>query len=332
MKLALSTLALLLAQKTLARPAAQTHANESIQWDHFDERTHYHNTVGAFDFDDGDGRGAPGMPGWIDPRENGGSMLDLVGNGLREPVNAIISGHSDPQILSDAGLRDYVRTIGFSFECLDLHMGGLQRADLGDGNGWITEQFEYRETEGWGAPGRWVGACWESLYGGNHFRVWKQNGTNADTGAWFLAVSKEKVSHPAQQRRGRLICVEGVLTRLSLEQDLRHHHTIDLNGYNNGRDLLVQAAIQGGRWKIWKWKARVSWNDELLDAGKKGINHEIEQDGRVAILTVDRVIDIPLLPDLRVRSLWLQQLLEGPLVTLSLVLENAAQMLLPRME
>lgn len=168
--------------------------HDDSHWATFNEAEHYSKTINTFDFDDGDGRGKPGMPGWVDPRDRGGSMLDLVGNGLREPVNAIISGHSDPQILSEAGLRDYVRTIGFSFECLDLHIGGLQRADLGDGNGWITEQFEYRETQGWEAPGRWVGACWESLYGGNHFRVWKQNGTHADTGAWFLAVSKEKVS------------------------------------------------------------------------------------------------------------------------------------------
>lgn len=167
--------------------------SNSEDWDRFDEASHYAKTVKAFDFDDGDGRGKPGMPGYFDPRQRGGSMLDLVGNGFREPINAIISGHSDPRVLSEEGLRDYVRTIGFSFECLDLHIGGLQRANLGDGNGWITEQFEYRETEPWGAPGRWVGACWESIYGGNHFRVWKQNGTHADTGAWFLAVSKEKV-------------------------------------------------------------------------------------------------------------------------------------------
>jgi hypothetical protein len=190
-------------QSVLAMPTTPTYnSNDTIitlddpfaLWDRFNEAEHYSKTINTYDFDDGDGRGKPGMPGWVDPRDRGGSMLDLVGNGFREPINAVISGHSDPQILSEAGLRDYVRTIGFSFECLDLHIGGLQRADLGDGNGWITEQFEYRETQPWEAPGRWVGACWESLYGGNHFRVWKQNGTHADTGAWFLAVSKEKVS------------------------------------------------------------------------------------------------------------------------------------------
>lgn len=108
--------------------------------------------------------------GWADPHENGGTMLDVVNNGLREPINTIISGHSDPYILTDRGLRDYVRSIGFSFECLDLHLGDLQKANLGDGAGWTEEIYEYRSTRGFGAPGRWVGACWESWNGGDHFR------------------------------------------------------------------------------------------------------------------------------------------------------------------
>lgn len=217
----------------------------------------------ALDLDDGDGTGDPELPGWVDPRKYGGSMLDLVGNGLREPINVIISGNSDKHILSDAGLRDYVRTIGFSFECLNLHMGNLQRADLGDGKGWIPEMFEYREEGFPGAPGRWVGACWESLYGGNHFRAWKQNGTLANTGAWFLAASKEK--------------------------NLKYHHTIDHDGYNAGRDLLVKAAEKGGKWNNIYYKATVTWVDYLLEAGRHGINHNIPQDGRTAILTVKRV-------------------------------------------
>ncbi|KIS71721.1 uncharacterized protein UMAG_00159 [Mycosarcoma maydis] len=217
----------------------------------------------ALDLDSGDGSGDPDLPGWIDPRTYGGSMLDLVGNGLREPINVIISGKSDKHVLSDLGLKDYIRTIGFSFECLNLHMGNLQRADLGDGKGWTPEMFEYRETGFPGAPGRWVGACWESLYGGNHFRVWKQNGTLANTGAWFLAVSKEK--------------------------NLKYHHTIDQDGYNAGRDLLVAAAERGGKWNNVYYKAEVEWVDGLLEAGRHGINHNIGQDGRTAILTVKKV-------------------------------------------
>lgn len=36
------------------------------------------------------------------------------------------------------------------------------------------------------------GTCEESLNGGNHIRLWRQNGTTADSGAWFLAASKEE--------------------------------------------------------------------------------------------------------------------------------------------
>lgn len=74
--------------------------------------------------------------------------------------------------------------------------------------------------------------------------VWKQNGTLANTGAWFLAVSKEK--------------------------NLRRHHTIDHDGYNVGRDLLVQAALKGGIWKSWQWRAQVEWIDGLLEVGRHG--------------------------------------------------------------
>ena len=109
--------------------------------------------------------------GWADPSEHGGSMLDLVGNGYREPINVIISGQSDRSVLSEQGLLDYVRSIGFSFECLHIHLGGLQHANLGDGNGYVPQLFEYRSLLlHKGAPGAWIGACWESLAGGNHFR------------------------------------------------------------------------------------------------------------------------------------------------------------------
>ncbi|WFD25023.1 hypothetical protein MEQU1_003733 [Malassezia equina] len=174
--------------------------------------------------------------GWVNPAEHGGSMLDVVGNGFREPMNVIISGTSDPSVMSDQGLLDYVRSIGFSFECLHLHLGGLQHANLGDGRGYTPQLFEYRSILFRDSPGAWIGACWESLAGGNHFRVWRQNGTEADTGAWFLAVSKE--------------------------EDVLEQHTISPNGYDVGRDMLVDAATR--------------------------INHNISLDGRVAILRVYR--------------------------------------------
>lgn len=107
--------------------------------------------------------------GWSDPSLWGGSMLNLVENGMREPINVIVSAASDPYILSDGGFRDYARSIGYSFECFNLHIGAPMRADLGDGNGMTPERFEYRQVSKWDA-GRLVGSCRESITGGNHFR------------------------------------------------------------------------------------------------------------------------------------------------------------------
>ena len=41
-----------------------------------------------------------------------------------------------------------------------------------------------------------IGTCWESLVGGNHLRMWRQNGPNANTGALFLAYVNQRVSLP----------------------------------------------------------------------------------------------------------------------------------------
>lgn len=165
--------------------------------------------------------------------------------------------------MSDHGLLEYVQSIGFSFECLHLHGGGHQHANLGDGNGFQPQLIEYRELMYHGSPGVWLGSCWESLAGGNHFRVWRQNGTEADTGAWFLAVSKE--------------------------ENLFKHHTIVPNGYDVGRDLLVESATQGSRFGKRAWMANVTYVDHLLRPGSRGVNHNITIDGRVAVLTVTRV-------------------------------------------
>ena len=55
----------------------------------------------------------------------------------------------------------------------------VHEADLG--NGREFEHYLHRESY---FPV--LGTCWESLAGGNHFRAWKQNGTLANSGAWFL--------------------------------------------------------------------------------------------------------------------------------------------------
>ena len=100
-----------------------------------------------------------------------------------------------------------------------------------------------------------------AVLGGNHFRAWKQNGTLADSGAWFLAVSKEV--------------------------DVRGGHKIDEDGYNAGRNELVATAVQNGgtRFRKRSWTTTVEWIEGLLEPGKEGINHGISQDGRVAVLT-----------------------------------------------
>ncbi|KAF8651926.1 hypothetical protein AX16_004571 [Volvariella volvacea WC 439] len=82
----------------------------------------------------------------------------------------------------------YAKSLGYSEECLGLHYGDLHTADLGDGDGRKVEQFLARQHfPVWGT-------CWESLAGGHHFRAWKQNGTIANSGAWFIGASKEKDS------------------------------------------------------------------------------------------------------------------------------------------
>ena len=103
-----------------------------------------------------------------------------------EPLNVIISGQSVPEVLTHRGFLEYSRSIGFSNECLGLHIGPTQYADLGDGIGLRGEQQLVRQTWRRQIP-FWGTTCWESFAGGNHFRAWRQNGTLANTGAWFLA-------------------------------------------------------------------------------------------------------------------------------------------------
>lgn len=95
----------------------------------------------------------------------------------------------------------------------------------------------------------------------------------------------------------------------SKEKYLGEHHTIDDDGYNVGRDFIVERAVAGSRWKAMWWIADVEWEESLLKPGADGthsreifvrlrlitlsvtpgINHNITQDGRVAVLTVHRL-------------------------------------------
>ncbi|KAI0079450.1 hypothetical protein K474DRAFT_1591997 [Panus rudis PR-1116 ss-1] len=201
--------------------------------------------------------------GWVDPRLNGGRLLDFTTQRLGEPLNVIITSESDPFVLTEAGFHIYSKSIGFSTECLGLHYGHLHEANLGDGLGRKQEHYLARQ-----AYFPIAGTCWESVRGGHHFRAWRQNGTLADSGAWFVGC---------------------VFSFFGFALDSSRNHKIDIDGYNKGRDYLVERAISGSHYNGMWWKAEVEWREGLMQRGKKGVNHGIPTDGRVAILTVHRL-------------------------------------------
>ncbi|KAG8984618.1 hypothetical protein FRB94_008037 [Tulasnella sp. JGI-2019a] len=161
--------------------------------------------------------------GFYDPHlVDGGYMLtnsyNEDPNQFGEPLNIIISAHSDPAVLVDqgsyGGLRNYFQSLGFSSECLGASSGTQQTANLGDGRGYVTQMAVIR----WDYGNPTIGTCEETLNGGNHFRYWRQNGSEADSGAYFLAAS--------------------------YESPLAQGHTIVMDGYNLGRDQVVGNATQ----------------------------------------------------------------------------------------
>ncbi|KAI0362471.1 hypothetical protein OH77DRAFT_1389711 [Trametes cingulata] len=192
---------------------------------------------------------------FFDPAQGGGSMFDNATFG-GEPLNVIISGQSSPEVLTDDGILNFAQAIGFSQECLGFHLGDPQTANLGDGNGSVNQTLEFRQDFGNDV----LGTCLESLIGGNHFRVFRQNGPQANSGALFLAVSKE--------------------------EDVSEHHNIIPDGYNIGRDELVANAVGT------KSHGGVTYNvvakniTGLMPAGSEGVNHGIAVDGIVTLLTV----------------------------------------------
>jgi len=193
---------------------------------------------------------------FVDPRPGGGSLLDHDSGGLGEPLNVIISGLSSPWVIADGGFVHFANAIGFGKECFGAHLGAPQTANLGDGKGWANQTMELRND--FGVPD--VGACWESLVGGNHLRMWRQNGPKAPTNALFLAVSEEKNVH------------EG--------------HTIAKNGYDGGRDKLVKSALKLKKYRGVKYQTVAQNITGLIPPGSTGINHGISTDGVVVLLTV----------------------------------------------
>ncbi|KAF8322093.1 hypothetical protein DL93DRAFT_2205069 [Clavulina sp. PMI_390] len=204
------------------------------------------------------------------PADNGGSQLDSSA-GLGEPLNVIISNLSSPEVLTTAGLENWARSIYFSTECLGIHIGGPQTANLGDGLGWQNQTAELR----FDFESAYLGTCLESLVGcrmahmqlpatavalgGNHFRFWKQ----VTTGAYFLAASVEEWAGDG--------------------------HNIVPNGYDEGRDGIVQGATGVTKYQT-NWYLTTSYYVScLLQPGTEGINHNISIDGRVAVLTITKI-------------------------------------------
>lgn len=193
---------------------------------------------------------------YYNPADGGGSMLDNAGGGLGEPLNVIVSGLSSPDVLTEDGAINFARAIGFSEECFDIHLGNPQSANLGDGNGWLNQTIEMRQDYGSSS----IGTCLESLIGGNHFRLWTQNGPDADSGALFFAVSKEE---PATQG-----------------------HDIVADGYDIGRNNLVDSAIGTTSYGDYTYSTVAQNITGLMAAGSDGVNHGIAVDGIVTLLTV----------------------------------------------
>ncbi|KAK0462020.1 uncharacterized protein EV420DRAFT_141102 [Desarmillaria tabescens] len=234
-------------------------------------------------------RAAP-EAGYYDPSSNGGSMLTTVLGetfpaGQQEPINIIISGNSDATVLAlqqtDGGLLNYFLSLSFSGECLGLHEGDSEQANLGDGKGLLNQTAVMRYN--YGNPA--TGTCTESVQGGNHFRYWVQNGTAANSGAIFMAVSYEESS------------ADG--------------HDIVTNGYNLGRDYIVgnitgseiptltlsNSSTYSGSTSAgnYTYQTSVTYASGLLQNTSVGINHNLTVgvegvtnavDGLVAILDV----------------------------------------------
>ncbi|GAA5824574.1 hypothetical protein JCM5353_007248 [Sporobolomyces roseus] len=204
--------------------------------------------------------------GFFNPTAAGGSWLTTWNNWYAggEPLNVVISSKSDPSVLEYEGFLDYCTSLRFSPQCFQwVDHDSLQAAHLGDGNELVNQttilRYNYDDPV--------FGTCSESLQGGNHFRAFRQNGTTANSGAWFLAVSKE--------------------------HNLYKDHMIIPNGYDLGRDEVVEIATNPNGTVSPVSKAcyetsviAVKGAEYFGDLKAEGINHSIGIDGRIAVLTV----------------------------------------------
>ncbi|POY75219.1 hypothetical protein BMF94_1851 [Rhodotorula taiwanensis] len=242
--------------------------------------------------------------GYYNPTSNGGQWLtaarDTYPAGLGEPINVVISSESDGVLMFDEGFFDYSQSLQFSASCLGQSGGLEQEANLGDGNGMHNQSGLLREN--FGDPG--FGTCRETFEGGYHYRFWRQNGTAANSGAWFLAASQE--------------------------QDLAAQHDITPNGYDIGRDEVVRRAVASGGTKspltnrTFTATARnASGIGYYANVSTSEINHGVGTDGVVMILTV-KVTSNGSAPSLGASSSGASQTLVPSRFTLAQLLGTAA--------
>ncbi|KDE09368.1 hypothetical protein MVLG_00682 [Microbotryum lychnidis-dioicae p1A1 Lamole] len=200
--------------------------------------------------------------GFYNVTPGGGRWLTYAVDGtlLGEPINVVVSADSDPLIMTEAGLNDWLLSIQYGAEFLNVSLGTKQKADLGDGNGRRNQseilRYNYFDTI--------YGTLHESVNGGSHVRIWNQNGPTADSGAWFIAAS---VEYPAAMG-----------------------HLIKPNGYDLGRDEVVGNATMKNGTISPATNRTFSATSQLIQFlpanSSANINHDIETDGNVAILTV----------------------------------------------
>ncbi|KAG6335523.1 hypothetical protein ID866_3553 [Astraeus odoratus] len=213
---------------------------------------------------------------FYNPSLAGGSMLVNAGNGLGEPLNVVISGLSSPGVLSHKGILNYARAIGYSEECFGIHLGGLMSANLGDGNGWVNQTYELREDY----ENAGIGTCLESLIGGNHFRVFSQNGPRANSGAFFLAWVLLVVSLLQSPDVCSVVCHKRSPPSTTM---ISCPMVTILDGMHNN---LVAAALGETSFNGIIYMTTAVNVTGLLPPGSQGVNHGIAQDGIVTLLTV----------------------------------------------
>ena len=52
----------------------------------------------------------------------------------------MISGKRSSEVLTKEGFLSYTRAVGYSSECFGQHARGKERANCGDGNGWLGQR------------------------------------------------------------------------------------------------------------------------------------------------------------------------------------------------